>query len=101
MKTLTRKFNSKRFKCFILVAALHVCLASFVVELASSNQVVIVQEDGTAYERPGLTNRLMRASLDTVMLQIRVDVSAPIQLQGVSVNQGFTALMGHESQFHA
>lgn len=83
------------------MAVLHVCLASFVVELALSNQVVIVQGAGTAYERPGLTNQLMWASLDTVMLQIRVDVSAPIQLQGVSVSLGFCALTGHENQFRA
>ena len=63
--------------------------------------MVIVQEGGTAYERPGLTNQLMWASLDTVTLQIRVDVSAPIQLQGVSVNRDITALTVQESQFRA
>ena len=98
----THQVNNKRVKCCsIIVAALHVCLASFVVELASSNQAVIVQGVGTAYELPGLTNRLMLASLDTVMLQIRVDASAPIQLQEVSVSQGFSVPTGHESQFHA
>lgn len=40
--------------------------------------MAIVQGVGTAYELPGLTNRLMLASLDTVMLPIQVDVSAPI-----------------------
>ena len=99
---LARKFNGNHFKCFsIIVAALRVCLASFVVELASSNQVAIVQGAGTAYEQPGLTNQLMWVSLDTVMLQIQVDASAPIQLQGVSVSQGFSVLMVHESQLHA
>jgi len=83
------------------VAALHVCLVSFVVELASRNQVAIVRGDGTAYELPGLTNQLMLASLDTVTLQIQVDASAPIQLQGVPVSQGFSALKGHESQLRA
>lgn len=102
IKNLARKFNCKHFKCFsIIVAALHVYLASFVVELASSNQVAIVQGAGTAYERPGLTNRLMLVSLDTVMLQIQVDASAPIQLQGVSVSQGFSVLTVHESQLRA
>ena len=70
-------------------------------ELASNNQVAIVLEAGTVYERPGLTNRLMLVSLDTVMLQIQVDASAPIQLQGVSVSQGFSVLMVHESQLRA
>lgn len=63
--------------------------------------MAIVQGVGTAYELPGLTNRLMLASLDTVMLPIQVDVSAPIQLQGVSVSQGFSALKGHKSQYRA
>lgn len=85
----------------IIVAALLVCLASFVAELASSNQVAIVQEAGTVYEQPGLTNQLMLASLDTVMLQIQVDASAPIQLQGVSVSRGFSVPMVHESQLCA
>lgn len=63
--------------------------------------MAIVQEAGTVYEQPGLTNRLMLASLDTVMLQIQVDASAPIQPQGVSVSQGFSVLMVHESQLRA
>ena len=63
--------------------------------------MAIVQGVGTAYERHGLTNRLMLASLDTVTLQIQVDVSAQIQPQGVSVSQGFTALTGHVSQLRA
>lgn len=63
--------------------------------------MAIVQGGGTAYELRGLTNQLMLASLDTVMPQIQVDVSAPIQLQGVPVSQGFSALKGHESQLRA
>ena len=63
--------------------------------------MAIVLGVGTAYELPGLTNRLMLASLVTVMLPIQVDVSAPIQLQEVSVSQGFSVLTGHKSQYRA
>ena len=94
--------NSKHFKtCFFTVAALHVFLANFVAELVWSNQVATVQEDGSVYEVLGLISQLMLASLDTAMLPIQADVSAQIQLQEVSVSQGFSALMGHENQHHA
>ena len=68
---------------------------------ASNDQVATVQVVGTAYEGLGLISQLMLASLDTAMPPMQVAVSAQIQQQGVSVSQGFSAPMGHESQYHA